>query len=84
MNWVGEKGLALCLIREFARSTLVCGLKSKSCRDGGRNVICLSRPFCVWLWSCGVSGGSPSRSSMVGGFAGDEANTGVFEIRTWL
>lgn len=47
MNWVGEKGLALFVVWEFARPRFVCGLKSKSCSDGGRNIICFSRPFRV-------------------------------------
>lgn len=84
MDRVGEKGLALFARRDFARRRSVCGLKSKSCRDGGRNVICLSRPFRVCWWSCGVSGGSPSCSSMAGGIAGDGANTGMFAVWTRL
>lgn len=56
MNWVGENGLWLFVIREVAleRPRFICNAKSKSCRDGGRNVICLGFVSQLWLWNCGL------------------------------
>ena len=54
MNWVGEKGLLWSVLWEadLYRSRVVWRAKSKSCREGGRNVVRLGfvSRFGLWDW----------------------------------